>query len=231
MSTEACPDSPSAVIAALRAVVPAGIALAGGRIGAATSSPYAEEDATLVRSVDKRRREFVSGRQYARSAMAQLGIPPAAIPILPSRAPQWPAGITGSISHADDACVAVVTARDDFIGVGVDIECASPLSPELYASVCSSSELDASASSAEGIDAAKLLFAVKEAFFKFYHPQTGYFLAFHDVTVRLDNAARRFSLQLREGVPEPAGKRFFDGSCGRAGEFVFAFVALHNARA
>ncbi len=219
------PASRLAVIAALRAVIPDDVALAGGRIGEVTSPLFAEETVAVQRAVEKRRREFTAGRQYARSAMSQLGMRPAAITILPSRAPNWPRGLTGSISHSGDACVAVVAADSEFIGVGIDIELASPLPAELYATVCSSSELS---SATYRVDQAKMLFVVKEAFFKLYHPLTGYFLDFLDVTVRLDFALGAFSLELREGPPSVLGMRVFNGVCGHVGEYCFAFVALRT---
>lgn len=214
------------VIAALRAVLPPGIALAGGRIGEATTSPYAVETATLVRAVDKRRREFVAGRHYARMAMSHLGLPAVPIAVLPSRAPDWPQGIAGSISHARDACVAVVAKQSEFVGVGVDIESSTPLSAELYATVCRPAEFVATSLTTG--DQAKLLFVVKEAFFKLYHPVTGHFLDFLDVDVRLDLPRGAFRLTLREGAPELRGEHIFTGSCGRAGPYCFAFIALRS---
>lgn len=220
---------PSAVIAAIRAAVPASIALAGGLIGEAVTSPFPQENEAIQRAVEKRRREFVAGRRYARSAMSQLGVPPAPIAVLPSRAPSWPRGLTGSISHAGDACVALVASESAFVGIGIDIELAGPLPVELRATVCAPDELSEAASSAGGVEPAKMLFVVKEAFFKLYHPITGHFLDFLDVTVRLDIVRGRFVLELREGPPSAAGWRVFDGVCGHAGEYCFAFVALRSS--
>ena len=56
---------------------------------------FPEEEAVLVRAVDKRRREFTTARACARAALATLGLPPA--PIVPGLrgAPQWPPGVVG----------------------------------------------------------------------------------------------------------------------------------------
>jgi len=58
---------------------------------------FPEEEAVVARAVDKGRREFAAARACARAGLARLGVPPA--PILPGvrGAPQWPAGIVGSI--------------------------------------------------------------------------------------------------------------------------------------
>ena len=222
--------SPSTVIAAIRAIVPACIGLAGGPIGDATGSAFPEETVSIQRAIEKRRREFVAGRQYARSAMSQLGIPPASIPVLPSRAPDWPQGLVGSISHSGDICVALVAAESDFIGIGIDIEISSPLEDELYATICRSGELSVTGSETDCIDQAKLLFVVKEAFFKLYHPLTGYFLDFLEVNVRLDLLRRAFYLELREGPPAVLGERTFEGIWGYSGRYCFAFVALRSSQ-
>lgn len=215
------------VVDAIRDFVPPGVALAGGLIGAATSSPFPEEDAALQRSVDKRRREFVAGREYARAAMAQLGRPAAPIAVRPSRAPYWPEGLTGSISHSGDTCVAAVAATSNFVSLGIDIEFATPLSPELHATVCSADEL-ASPAVTDGFDPPKVLFAVKEAFFKFYHPVAGHFLDFLDVNVSLDVVRSRFSLQLRDELPSIRGSRSFEGIFGLADCFCFAFITQRS---
>ena len=218
--------SPYAVIAAIRAIVPACIGLAGGPIGDATISAFPEENVAVERAIEKRRREFFTGRQYARSALSQLGFPPASIPVLPSRAPEWPQGFIGSISHSGDICVALVAAESDFIGIGIDIEISRPLEAELYATIFRSSELSMTGSVTRCIDQAKLLFVVKEAFFKLYHPLTGYFLDFLEVSVRLDLVGGTFVLELLEGPPTMLGKRKFEGVWGHSGNYCFAFVSL-----
>ncbi|MGQ4331874.1 4'-phosphopantetheinyl transferase family protein, partial [Streptomyces hayashii] len=60
---------------------------------------YPQEEALLTRAVAKRRREFTVVRGCARRAMEKLGVPPK--PVLPGErgAPQWPDGLTGSMTH------------------------------------------------------------------------------------------------------------------------------------
>ena len=67
-------------------------------------APMAGEEAIIARAVDKRRREFITARDCARKAMAQLGVEPAPILRSPTGSPQekaapiWPRGIVGSIT-------------------------------------------------------------------------------------------------------------------------------------
>ena len=54
---------------------------------------------SLSTAVAKRRSEYLAGRWCAREALAMLGME--GIPALgPDRAPQWPAGSLGSITHS-----------------------------------------------------------------------------------------------------------------------------------
>src|SRR5277367_2552834 len=64
----------------------------------------------LDRAVRARRTEFLAGRACARSALRKLadGRADDAIPIGPDRAPVWPAGIVGAITHAHGFAAAAV---------------------------------------------------------------------------------------------------------------------------
>ncbi len=95
------------------------------------------EAASLPRAVPKRMREFAAGRAAARQAMSDLGADAAPILQGKDRAPIWPAGLTGSISHCKTACVAV-TGR--VRALGVDIEDALPLPKDAVPVVCSENE-------------------------------------------------------------------------------------------
>ena len=64
---------------------------------------------------------FRDGRAAAATALARLGRT-GAVGVGPLRAPVWPAGVAGSISHARRCSIAVVAAAEDVPAVGVDIE-------------------------------------------------------------------------------------------------------------
>ena len=66
---------------------------------ASEDSLWPAERAVVSGAVAKRRAEFATVRACARSALAELGVPPA--PILPGvrGAPGWPAGIVGSTAR------------------------------------------------------------------------------------------------------------------------------------
>jgi 4'-phosphopantetheinyl transferase EntD len=127
-----------------------------------------------------------------------LGAGGVAIPAGPDRAPCWPPGFVGSITHTgklEGAFAAAAVARaTDVQAVGLDAEQAEPLGDELMARVLTDSErrrLDAEAASEQGL-LAKLVFSAKEAFYKCQYPLTLQFLGFHDVEVELDRRAGTF---------------------------------------
>lgn len=74
------------------------------------------EEALVARAVDKRRREFATGRDCARRALSQLGWDEVPILAGPKREPLWPAGIVGSITHCPGYCAAIVARSTSLLG-------------------------------------------------------------------------------------------------------------------
>jgi 4'-phosphopantetheinyl transferase EntD len=181
----------------LAALLPPGVASAV-RDPSEAVELHPEEAVYVARAVEKRRREFASGRACARLAMAELGLEPRAIPAGPRREPLWPVGVVGSLTHTVGFCAAAVTTRDAYAGLGIDAEPDGPLSGAVAARVCSRDELDASRGC--GLDDATLahvLFSAKEAVYKCQFPASGAYLGFHDVRLELEESTFRAEL----GVP------------------------------
>lgn len=217
----------AATVTALRDIVPPGVVCAGGPIGLRTRADYPQEATAIAHAVPARQREFVAGRSYARLAMAALSVAPQAIGVGASRAPLWPAGIVGSISHGGGLCAALVAHGHDFLGVGLDVETAAALEADLVTHVCSEVELSSVPSSAarDGIDVPKLLFVIKEAVYKMYWPLAGHFLDFDDLQVDLIDSDR-FRATLSPDCPSVHGLRRFGGRYGRHQRHLFAVAAL-----
>jgi 4'-phosphopantetheinyl transferase EntD len=157
---------------------------------------FPEEEAVLARAVDKRRREFTTARACARGALARLGLP--AAPIVPGErgAPQWPAGVTGSITHCAGYRAAAVAHTTDVLSIGLDAE---PIGP-LPAGVCDVISLAAEreqlarlAASHPGVNWDRLLFCAKEAVYKAWFPITGRWLDFKEASVTFDPAEGAFT--------------------------------------
>jgi enterobactin synthetase component D len=152
--------------------------------GALTSS----ERALVERAVDKRRREFATGRRLARAALAELGMREVELLNGRDRAPLWPHGVSGSISHSDHcAVVAVAHARHGTLGV--DVEHRSELKRELWSSVFLEREiatLDACFEEPVRGRMALVLFSAKEALYKAQYPRTSTFMGFHELHVAVE---------------------------------------------
>ena len=150
-----------------------------------------EEAAAIARAIPKRRIEFAAGRSAARAAMEEIGLPSVAIPQGGDRAPIWPTGLSGSIAHCDTCCVSIVALKEHHQTLGVDIEPATPLDPDLVAVVCTPAERIWLAGEPDPGLAAKMIFSAKEAVYKAQYPLTGKVIGFDAVTLEMTAAAFR----------------------------------------
>lgn len=185
--------------------------LMGGRVGVACSGItagarelYPEELAAVGHALPKRQREFATGRVNARRAMSRIGEPAAPIPSGSDRAPVWPAHLSGSISHTDDACVAVVARRSSAPSLGIDLEHDQPMPPDLWPAICTPAEAEDIRSRAiedQGRWVTRL-FSAKEAVYKWQYPLSGRMLDFQQIRLTWisDEAEAQFVAEL-EGMP------------------------------
>ena len=159
---------------ALARLMPAGVCCGVARVADYPLMP--EELGAVSAAGDKRRRDFSSGREAARRALAALGRPPLAIPSGPRRAPQWPAGIRGSISHAGEFAIGVATCEP--LAIGVDLEVVGPLTPDVE-------QLVTTPFDRLGTSPALLAFSAKESVYKAVYPEEGWQLEFRDVALEV----------------------------------------------
>lgn len=191
--------SPARVRQATSAMLDAGIAVAA--VDPKDRQPRligVERDA-MIRAVPKRRREFEFGRAAARQALANLGRGAEVVPMGADRAPVWPRGIVGSISHCDQSCVAITADATRFNSVGIDVEPAVPLQPDLQEIICTSAEtawLDQQQSEQRGL-LAKLIFSAKESTYKCQYPLTRHVFDFHGLELQVDLIDGTFTAEFR----------------------------------
>ena len=135
----------------------------------------------------KRLADFSTGRYCAIKALEQLGIQDAIIPIGEDRAPIWPEGIVGSISHCDSLAGAIVAKSSDHSSLGLDIEEIGRVTPDLWDLVFTENEKTYlyGLSDEDTLIQSTAIFSIKEAFYKFQHPLTKTFLDFLEVEVTL----------------------------------------------
>jgi 4'-phosphopantetheinyl transferase EntD len=168
-----------------------------------------DERALVERAVDKRVRDFRAGRQCARRALERLGQPLAPLLADPDRAPRWPTGVVGSISHCAGLAAAAVAKADSQQAIGIDVEPDSPIDRKLWSAITREAELawlDRLAPSRAG-HVAKLLFSCKETFFKLQFPITRQMLGFEAVELQLGDMLLEpfgvFALTILQDLPSP----------------------------
>jgi 4'-phosphopantetheinyl transferase EntD len=141
----------------------------------------------------------------ARSLLDSLGA--ASAPLLngPDRAPAWPAGFVGSISHCQTLCVVVVASASDICAIGVDVEPAAALDADVEPLVLTARDRDSIARLPPRIRAlgGRLVFSAKEAFYKAMFPTTGVFLDFTQAWVTF-GAEGDFCVTTSAAWPGPA---------------------------
>jgi len=124
-----------------RHILPQYVQIAGGLIAALQGHLYPAERAAIAGAVPARRAAYTAGRTAARIALTASGAAPGALPPAPDGPPLWPPGLTGSISHGGDWCLAVSAPLTDCVALGIDIEPLVPLDPAIVAEIATPAEL------------------------------------------------------------------------------------------
>ncbi len=190
------------------------------------------EERYVRNAVPKRREEFAAGRACARAALERFGVRAAVLPRCADRTPLWVEGFVGSITHCPGAVAAAVARTAQVRSLGIDIELAEPLPPELRATIATGREraqLARASSRCEG-DAFKILFSAKESFFKCHFMLARRMLEFEDVEIELDLEAGRFVGSLTRADPSLGGDlQRLQGCFCVNGRHVFSAVVLERA--
>lgn len=158
----------------------------------------------LQRAVLKRQAGFLAGRICARQALTVLtGDRAGLIPMLPDRAPGWPPGIVGSITHTTRYAAALVGLDRHYQGIGIDCEgLMSPDHLKLQRHICVAHELEELQHTHRQTPPEILLtlvFSAKESLFKCLYRQVGKFFGFSAArVVALDQTQQTFVIELRQ---------------------------------
>lgn len=173
------------------------------------------EAAAIAAAVPARRREFGTVRSCARTAASKLGI--SLGPLIPGfdRAPQWPAGVTGSLTHCADYRAAAVACDHTIRSVGIDAELLAPLPDRAIEDIVLTPHDHRYSHQDDHPDLAEwatVVFSAKEALFKTWWPLTGQWLDFSQVDIDLHTDT--FTAHIRS---HPAALSRFGAStaCGR----------------
>jgi 4'-phosphopantetheinyl transferase EntD len=190
----------------------------------AEADRFEVEARVVERAVAKRRDEFFSGRACARAALRGLGVPAGPIPPGPRGAPEWPAGVVGSITHCDGYRGAAVAWRRDVLTIGVDGEPDRPVPGDVLELVA----LDTEQAMVRDLLATrpgpcwdKLLFCAKEAVYKAWFPLMRTWLDFSAARITIDPSRGTFDAELLVPSPVP---RFTGRWCATGGLLLTAIV-------
>ena len=189
-------------------ILPAVVASAEAFDDPADAALFPAEEALIARAVQKRRREFATGRHCARAALGGLGIAP--VPILPGQggAPQWPPGIVGSITHCAGYRAAAVARAGEVVTIGLDAEPAQWLPAEVLGLVALPDERDRLLDLARAEPDScwdRLLFSAKESVYKAWFPLARRWLGFADADITINAADGTFEARLLIPAPESSG--------------------------
>lgn len=192
---------------------------------------YAEEERVVADAVPARRGEFATGRRLAHQILRDFALPDA--PLVPGsrRAPRWPRGTVGSISHARGMAVVALALDPPIAAIGVDVESAEPLAPHLLDSVLTPRELARHRTLAGDPCAwAKLAFCAKECAYKTWSHALDVVPEFTDVEIEFAASGTRFVAQLVPRVGTPFRACVLRGSIASSSTLVLA-AAITPSRA
>lgn len=172
-------------------------------------APFPGEEQHIARAAEKRRQEFVTARRCARQALQAFGHPAAPILSGPHREPQWPAGMTGSITHCAGYRAAAVARTADVDLLGIDAEPNAPVPDGVARLITVPGEPEMLARLAGTHPEThwdRLLFSAKESVYKAWFPVTRRWLGFGEARLSIDPEAATFTATLLvDGVRADAG--------------------------
>ncbi|MGY2973527.1 enterobactin synthetase component D [Pantoea sp. PA1] len=159
--------------------------------------PKALKSSSYIRKAD-----FLSGRYAASKILHPLGCKDN-IPIGIDRAPIWPQGWRGSISHSQNWAIVVLTSSKNDFYLGVDIEAIRPVAiREITSFFTNASEQNLlKKCEIEYETALTIAFSAKESLYKALYPMVRCFLGFEAARLtEIDTCKGRFKLMLTKAL-------------------------------
>lgn len=142
----------------------------------------------LERAVHKRQIEYLLGRLCIKQCFKGFGVAPMIVAMGEDRSPVWPESWVGSISHSKGQVVAVLSRKEHYSGLGIDLETMidNP-SPALQTQICCDSmeliELQTALQIGEQ-EALTLVFSSKESLYKLIFPRYRRFFGFQAAKIQ-----------------------------------------------
>ena len=165
-----------------------------------TAEDFARCGIPGVKGVSKRQAEFLAGRLCAREALRRVTGEPCVPVVNEDRSPRWPAGVAGSITHGAGWAAAAVARREQWRGIGLDVEKQIPPSraDRLVTEILTPWELEGYSRLDEAQRAllVTLTFSIKESLFKALYPLVNQRFYFHEAELIHHDSTGRARLRL-----------------------------------
>jgi 4'-phosphopantetheinyl transferase EntD len=130
------------------------------------------------------------------------------------RAPVWPPGVIGSISHNQLLAGAAVAKSTSLIGIGIDLEVMGRVKGELARFIRTPEDLKTHNSYNES-ELLTIIFSAKESLYKALYPIVKCFFGFEAAAVReVDHLNCTFKIDLLKNLSDslgPSGRFQFEG--------------------
>ncbi|MEC8623317.1 MAG: 4'-phosphopantetheinyl transferase superfamily protein [Bdellovibrionota bacterium] len=163
---------------------------------------------------EQRKIEFVMGRICAKEALDKMSGSEDGLPIFKEtgigmnddRSPSWPKGAVGSITHSPIGVMACTGKVEDFLGLGLDLECLNRSNSlnKIKNKVFTGADnllYKELPKGFEETDLIGLVFSAKESLFKCLYPLAKTFFYFYDAeVVKLNIDTRSYTLRLKKGL-------------------------------
>lgn len=211
----------------------AGVRLLSTRFDPALLDPedFGRWQIPAQKGVSKRQAEFLAGRMCAREALRGLTGTAFVPPVGEDRAPQWPTGIVGSITHGAGWAGVVVARQQEWAGLGLDIErlLTAERADRLAAEILTPRELESyfPLNESERAQLVTRTFSLKESLFKALYPLVKQRFYFQDAEV-LD-ATQQGIARLRLLIDLSATWRIgaeFDGQFATFDDYLLSLISI-----
>ncbi|MDI6798122.1 MAG: 4'-phosphopantetheinyl transferase superfamily protein, partial [Desulfatibacillaceae bacterium] len=184
------------LLRALAYFTPAGFGRAVADLADAKQCKLMPQEAACIKAgaCQKRLDDFCMGRAAAHRALANINADRGPVLKSDSGLPLWPQGFIGSISHKQNAAVALAGPKGSLLGLGLDLEYrADPIGEAVARRICLAEELAwVSADKALFHQRTRMLFSAKESVYKAFFAAFGAKPGFLDIALAWDEAKSAF---------------------------------------
>ncbi|GAB4260094.1 MAG: 4'-phosphopantetheinyl transferase superfamily protein [Pararhodobacter sp.] len=187
-----------------------------------TGELFPVEHSVIRGAVRHRQAEFAAGRVAARQAMGRKE----AIPMGSDRAPVWPEGVRGTITHSEGIALAATT--QDAALLALDLEPDAALADELWDTVLLPCERQRIEAQADPGRMARVIFSAKECAYKAQYPLTRQIFGFDVFDVTLGEG--RFSARFQINIGPFSTGDVLEGRFSRGGGFIITGILAEPPR-